>query len=385
MLANWVAKAANLLRDDLDVGPGSVVLLDLPPHWRTLYWAFAAWSVGACVEVPDHRTTADAGQGAARGRRVRGTPDVVVTDAVDVAAAAPTRRCWSPSPPWPARRPGRCPPGVVDEARELATHGDVFDALGRRRTGSDPALRAARPRSPPTTDLVPAPAGAPQRVHTATTDTAAFLRLALGGAGRPTARSSSPGASPTPAVLARAWWPRASPTRADGPSPAVGADRRCRRPRPHRTAGGAYGGQRGIRASTAFQVTVPTTPVWVSLAAFCSALTAVTVVAAVGAVGLDPQRLLQGHDGRALRARLEHGAPVGQQRVHLELEGRPGPARRRRPSPVSLCAVWKRLDRGGGASAPKEPSTTSPPRPRWSTLTAVPVEPTLERWCPCRR
>ena len=53
VLANWVAKAANLLRDDLDAGPGSVVLLDLPPHWRTLYWAFAAWSVGACVEVPD--------------------------------------------------------------------------------------------------------------------------------------------------------------------------------------------------------------------------------------------------------------------------------------------------------------------------------------------
>ena len=35
VLANWVAKAANLLRDDLDAGPGSVVRLDLPPHWRT--------------------------------------------------------------------------------------------------------------------------------------------------------------------------------------------------------------------------------------------------------------------------------------------------------------------------------------------------------------
>src|SRR3954453_22662516 len=64
VLANWVAKAANLLRDDLDVGEGSVVLLDLPPHWRTLYWAFAAWSVGACVEVPRRRTTTDGGQGA---------------------------------------------------------------------------------------------------------------------------------------------------------------------------------------------------------------------------------------------------------------------------------------------------------------------------------
>ena len=68
MLANWVAKAANLLRDDLDAGPGSVVLLDLPPHWRTLYWAFAAWSVGACVEVPAHRTS----RGCRRRPRARG-------------------------------------------------------------------------------------------------------------------------------------------------------------------------------------------------------------------------------------------------------------------------------------------------------------------------
>ena len=101
VLANWVAKAANLLRDDLDAGPGSVVLLDLPPHWRSLYWALAAWSVGACVEVPDPRTTVDAGTGAAAsvaaasGSAASGsaafvtaaplTADVVVTDAVDVA------------------------------------------------------------------------------------------------------------------------------------------------------------------------------------------------------------------------------------------------------------------------------------------------------------
>ena len=52
VLANWVAKAANLLQDDLDVGPARSCVLDLPPHWRTLYWALAVWSVGGCVEVP---------------------------------------------------------------------------------------------------------------------------------------------------------------------------------------------------------------------------------------------------------------------------------------------------------------------------------------------
>ena len=176
VLANWVAKAANLLRDDLDVGPGSVVVLDLPPHWRTLYWAFAAWSVGACVEVPDHRTTADGDQGAPADAASASTPDVVVTDAADVASAAPEAVLVTLAAL--ARSAGMSvPAGVVDEARELATHGDVFG--GDDPDLADPALRAAG-RVTVYQDLVPAPAGPPQRVHTATTDTAAFLQLALG-------------------------------------------------------------------------------------------------------------------------------------------------------------------------------------------------------------
>jgi len=176
VFANWVAKAANLLRDDLDAGPGSVVLLDLPPHWRTLYWAFAAWSVGACVEVPGHRTTADAGHGAAADAASPATPDIVVTDAVDVASIAPEAVLVTLAAL--ARSAGvTVPAGVVDEARELATHGDVFDVWDEP-DGSDPALRAAG-RVSAYEDLVPAPAGGPQRVHTDTTDTAAFLRVAL--------------------------------------------------------------------------------------------------------------------------------------------------------------------------------------------------------------
>jgi len=177
VLANWVAKAANLLRDDLDVGPGSVVLLDLPPHWRTLYWAFAAWSVGACVEVPGHRTTADAGHPATADAAGSGAPpDVVVTDAVEVASTA--HEAVLVTLAALARSAGvSVPAGVVDEARELATHGDVFDAW-EDPDGADPALRSAG-RATAYEDLVPAPAGEPQRVHTATTDTAAFLRVAL--------------------------------------------------------------------------------------------------------------------------------------------------------------------------------------------------------------
>lgn len=173
VLANWVAKAANLLRDDLDAGPGSVVLLDLPPHWRTLYWAFAAWSVGACVEVPAHRGGAGAGPaGTASGA----TPDVVVTDAAHVAADADEAVLVTLAAL--ARAAGvEVPAGVVDEARELATHGDVFDASDEP-DASDPALRVGGDETAYGA-LVPAPADGSQRVHTGTTDTAAFLRLAL--------------------------------------------------------------------------------------------------------------------------------------------------------------------------------------------------------------
>jgi uncharacterized protein (TIGR03089 family) len=42
---NNLAKAANLLRDDGDVGPGTRVAVNLPLHWQTAVW------VGACALV----------------------------------------------------------------------------------------------------------------------------------------------------------------------------------------------------------------------------------------------------------------------------------------------------------------------------------------------
>ncbi len=158
VLANWVAKAANLLQDELDAGPGTVVQVALPPHWRTLYWALAAWSVGATVDLRP-------GEGAA---------DVVVTDdplrvdeapaAVVVTLAALARSAAAP-----------VPPGSVDEARELATHGDVFHPWDRPAPG-DPALLA--PDSTTSfADLVPE--GTPGRWHTTTADPAGFVRAVL--------------------------------------------------------------------------------------------------------------------------------------------------------------------------------------------------------------
>jgi uncharacterized protein (TIGR03089 family) len=48
-LANWVAKTANLLQDEFDVGPGRTVALALPPHWQTAAVLLAVWSCGAVV------------------------------------------------------------------------------------------------------------------------------------------------------------------------------------------------------------------------------------------------------------------------------------------------------------------------------------------------
>jgi uncharacterized protein (TIGR03089 family) len=109
VLANWVSKAGNALQDEYDLGPGSVVRLSLPPHWRALYWAFAVWSVGGAVDL------------------VGGpAPDLLICDdlceesgdVVLVTLAALARAHTGP-----------VPAGAMDEARELATYGDQFAAV----------------------------------------------------------------------------------------------------------------------------------------------------------------------------------------------------------------------------------------------------------------
>jgi uncharacterized protein (TIGR03089 family) len=46
-LANWAAKTANLLRDELAAGPGSRVAILLPAHWQTAAVLFGVWWIGA--------------------------------------------------------------------------------------------------------------------------------------------------------------------------------------------------------------------------------------------------------------------------------------------------------------------------------------------------
>jgi len=47
--ANWVAKTANLLQDEFDIGPGRTVAVALPVHWQTAAVLLGIWSCGATV------------------------------------------------------------------------------------------------------------------------------------------------------------------------------------------------------------------------------------------------------------------------------------------------------------------------------------------------
>lgn len=48
-LANWAAKTANLLRDELGAGPSTRVAVLLPAHWQTAAVLFGIWWIGAQV------------------------------------------------------------------------------------------------------------------------------------------------------------------------------------------------------------------------------------------------------------------------------------------------------------------------------------------------
>lgn len=116
VLENWVSKTANLLVEEFDAGPGVRVLVDLPPHWRTVVWAFAAWRVGACVVLASEVSEASPLPPGA---------DVVVTDRPDrFGREAPVVAVTLPAL---ARTFGAgLPAGAIDAAAAVMTYGDVI-------------------------------------------------------------------------------------------------------------------------------------------------------------------------------------------------------------------------------------------------------------------
>ncbi|WP_055557638.1 TIGR03089 family protein [Streptomyces sp. NBRC 110028] len=109
--ANWVAKTANLLQDDLAVAPGDRVALLLPAHWQTAVWLLACSSAGVLADVGGDPAAAD----------------VVVSgpDTLEEARACSGERMALALRPLGGRFP-QPPQGFADYAVEVPSQGDRF-------------------------------------------------------------------------------------------------------------------------------------------------------------------------------------------------------------------------------------------------------------------
>ncbi|MEU6268942.1 TIGR03089 family protein [Saccharopolyspora shandongensis] len=119
--ANWAAKTANWLVDELDLEPGAPVLVALPAHWQTVGVLLGAWWCGAHItDDPQGAEVAfvpasdlDSGKGA----------HTIAAVSLD-ALGAPVRGL---------------PGGVADYVSDIRVHGDDFSPLSPVG-GDDPAL-----------------------------------------------------------------------------------------------------------------------------------------------------------------------------------------------------------------------------------------------------
>jgi uncharacterized protein (TIGR03089 family) len=108
--ANWVAKTANLLRDDLGVATGGRVRLDLPVHWQAAVWLQACWALRLAVTL----------DGPGRSDVAVVTHESAEADADEVVSLG--------LGPMGLPRPGSAPacPRALDYDREVHGHGDRF-------------------------------------------------------------------------------------------------------------------------------------------------------------------------------------------------------------------------------------------------------------------
>jgi uncharacterized protein (TIGR03089 family) len=118
-LANWVAKTANLLRDDVGVLPGDRVAVLLPMHWQTAAVLLGCWSAGALVTTDPDRTVA------AFAADVK---DADGAEEVFALSLAPLGRGFADGPPAGSR----------DYSAEVRVMGDTWS--GPRVADAAPAL-----------------------------------------------------------------------------------------------------------------------------------------------------------------------------------------------------------------------------------------------------
>jgi len=111
-LANWAAKTANLLRDELDVQPGDRVAVLLPAHWQTAAVLLGVWWCGAVVTDP--------------AAPLAGEVEVALCTADGLADAERAPEVAVLSLDAFGRSVDDLPPGVLDYASAVRVHGDAF-------------------------------------------------------------------------------------------------------------------------------------------------------------------------------------------------------------------------------------------------------------------
>lgn len=136
VLANWVIKAIGHFADEIALEPGDLVVLDLPPHWKRLVLALAAWALGARVQLADVAAadaagTDDAGLDA---------PRVLATDRPDAPLASDCDELLLLSPVSLALRfDGELPPLAHDWAEEVRANPDALLTPLSAWSGPQPA------------------------------------------------------------------------------------------------------------------------------------------------------------------------------------------------------------------------------------------------------
>lgn len=122
-LANWVAKTANLLRDDVGAAPGARVAVLLPAHWQAAAILLGAWSAAAVVGTAVGSGPSSAVAAFASADRVAAAAGA---DEVFALSLAPLGR------PFPAGPPA----GTRDYSVDVLAQGDRW---------SGPLVAAAAP------------------------------------------------------------------------------------------------------------------------------------------------------------------------------------------------------------------------------------------------
>jgi uncharacterized protein (TIGR03089 family) len=159
--ANWVAKVASLLDDELEVEHGSRLLVDLPPHWLGTVVLGAAWACGVEV-VWDGAVSGDADavvtgpdgleRWSAEADRIPVVASALLPLAGPFADGVPVGvhdlgvEVWSQPDAYTAW-PG---PSSDDAAVAGITHAELWGsaAAGDRVSGGDRLLSEANPASP---------------------------------------------------------------------------------------------------------------------------------------------------------------------------------------------------------------------------------------------